>query len=65
MYSYRLAFEHLNKLFEVSSICLDTFSDWCDQRTYTLRSSAALLMLLAALRIRWSSSFPVFICGHL
>ena len=30
----------------------------------TLRSTAALLKLLAALRIRWSSSSLVFICGH-
>ena len=30
----------------------------------TLRSTAALLMLLAPLRIRWSSSSPMFnLCG--
>ena len=33
MYSYRFALQHSSKLFEVSSICLDTFSDSCDQRT--------------------------------
>ena len=30
----------------------------------TLRITAALLMLLAELRIRWNSSFLVLICGH-
>jgi hypothetical protein len=30
----------------------------------TLRSTAALMMLLAELRIRWSSSFLMFTCGH-
>ena len=30
----------------------------------TLRNTAVLLMLLAELRIRWSSSFLVLICGH-
>jgi hypothetical protein len=30
-------FHHSIKLFEVSSICLDTFSDSCDQRTCKLR----------------------------
>ena len=30
----------------------------------TLRSTAALLTFLAALRIHWSSFFLMFICGH-
>jgi hypothetical protein len=62
MHSYRFAVEHSDKLFEVSSICLDTFSDSCDQRTCNLE---ALLMLLAALRIRWSSySLVLTLCVH-
>jgi len=32
-YSYRFAVQNSSKLFEVSSICLDTFSDSCDHRT--------------------------------
>jgi hypothetical protein len=32
----RLAVKHSSKLFKVSSICLDTFSDSCDQRTCNL-----------------------------
>jgi len=36
VYSYRFAVEHSDKLFEVSSICLDKFSDSCDQRTCKL-----------------------------
>jgi hypothetical protein len=31
--SYKFTVQHSNKLFEVSSICWDTFSDSCDQRT--------------------------------
>jgi len=33
MYSYRFVVQHSGKLFEVSSIRLDTFSDSCGQRT--------------------------------
>jgi len=36
MYSYRFAVQHSSKLFEVSSIRLDTFSDSRDQRTCNL-----------------------------
>jgi len=36
MYDHRFAVEHSKKLFEVSSIYLDTFSDKCDQRTCKL-----------------------------
>jgi hypothetical protein len=64
MYSYRFAVEHSYKLFEVSSTYLDTFLIRMTRELVTLRSTAALLMLLAALRIRWSSSSLVFtLCG--
>jgi len=36
MYSYRFAVQHSNKLFEVSFIRLDTFSDECNHRTCNL-----------------------------
>jgi len=36
MYSYRFTVQHSSKLFEVSFICLDKFSDSCDQRTCKL-----------------------------
>jgi hypothetical protein len=36
MYSYRLAVQHPSKLFEVSSVCWDTFYDSFDQRTRKL-----------------------------
>jgi len=36
MYSYRFAVQHSSKLFEVPSICLDTFCDLSDQRTCNL-----------------------------
>ena len=36
MYSYRFVVQHSSKLFEVSSICLDIFSDSCNQRTCKL-----------------------------
>jgi len=42
--------EHSNKLFELSSICLDTFLTRVTRELVALRSTAALLMLLAALR---------------
>jgi len=32
MYSYRFAVQHLGKLFEMSSVCLDALSDSCDLR---------------------------------
>jgi hypothetical protein len=34
--SYKFRVQHSSKLFEVSSICLDNFSDSCDQRTSKL-----------------------------
>jgi len=40
IYSYRFAIEHSNKLFEVSSICLDTFSD---QRTCNLTKHCSVV----------------------
>jgi len=43
MYSYRLAVQHSSKLFEVSSICLDTFSDWCDQRICNLTKHCSVV----------------------
>jgi len=36
MYSYRFAVQHSSKLLEVFSICLDKFSDSCEQRTCNL-----------------------------
>jgi hypothetical protein len=35
--SYKFTVQQSTKLLEVSSICLDTFSDSCDQRTSNLR----------------------------
>jgi hypothetical protein len=32
MYSYKFTVLHSSKLFEVSYICLDNYSDSCDQR---------------------------------
>ena len=60
MYSYRFAFRHSNKLLEVSSVCLDIFSNCVTRELVTLRVTAALVLLHAALRIRWSSSSLVF-----
>jgi len=40
MYSYRLAVEHSKKLLEVSSICMDTFSD---QRTCNLTKPCSVV----------------------
>jgi len=37
---------HSRKFFEVSPVCLEAFSDSCDQRSVNIRSIAALLMLL-------------------
>ena len=36
------AVEHPNKLLEVF-ICLDTFSDWCDQRTSNLMKHCSVV----------------------
>ena len=43
MYSYRLAVQQSNKSFEVTSICLDTFFDLCDQRTCNLRKNCSVV----------------------
>jgi len=37
MYSYKFTVQHSTKLFEVSSIRLDSYSDSCDQRTSNLK----------------------------
>jgi len=36
MYCYRLAPQHSSKLFEMSSVCTDAFSDSCDHGTCNL-----------------------------
>jgi len=41
--SYRFAIQHSRKLFEVFSICLDTFSDWCYQRTCNLAKHCSVV----------------------
>jgi len=43
MYSYRFAVQHSHKLFEVSSVCLHTFSVSCDQRTCNLRKYCSVV----------------------
>jgi len=43
MYSYGFAVEHSDKLFEVSSICLDNFSDLYDQRTCKLTKHCSVV----------------------
>jgi len=43
MYSYRFAVQHSSKLSEVSSICLDKFSDSCDQRTCNLTKHCSVV----------------------
>jgi len=43
MYSYRFALKHSSKLFEVSTICLDTFSGSCDQRTCNLTKHCSVV----------------------
>jgi len=43
MYSHKFAVEHSNKFFEVSSICLDTFSVSCDQRTCNLTKHCSVV----------------------
>jgi len=41
--SYRFAVKHSNKLFEVSSICLDKFPDSFDQRTCKLTKHSGVV----------------------
>ena len=43
MYSCRFAVQHSSKLFEVFSICLDAFSDSCDQRTCKLTKHCSVV----------------------
>jgi len=43
MYSYRFAVQHSNKLFAVSSVCLGTFSDSCEQRTCNLMKHCSVV----------------------
>jgi hypothetical protein len=42
-YVVKCTVEHSNKLFEVSSICLDTFSDSCDQRIGNLTKHCSVV----------------------
>ena len=64
MYSYRFAVQHSSKLSEVSSAWMH-FLPGVTRELVTLRSTAALLMILAELRIRWSSSSIVFtLCAY-
>jgi len=56
MHSYRFAVQHSSKLFEVSSDCLTHFLTRITRELLTFRNTAALLVFLAALRIRCSSS---------
>jgi len=43
MYSFRLAAQHSNKLFKVTSICFDKFSEPCDQRTCKRRKHCSVV----------------------
>jgi len=43
MYSYRFAVQHSGKLFEVSSVCLDAFSDSCGQRSCNLTKHCSVV----------------------
>jgi len=43
MHSYRLAVQHSSNLFEVCSVCLDAFSDSCDQRTCNLTKHCSVV----------------------
>jgi len=43
MYSCRFAVQHSSKLFEVSSVCLDAFSDSCDHRTCNLMKNCSIV----------------------
>jgi len=43
MYSYRFTVQHSSKLLKVSSICLDAYSDWCDQRTCKLTKHCGVM----------------------
>jgi hypothetical protein len=67
MYSHRFAVEHSNKFFEVSSICLDTFSVSCDQRTCKLtkhcsvvdascRAENSLVYFFSRVHLVWTST---------
>jgi len=42
-YSYEFAVEHSDELFQVFSICMDTFSDLCDQRTCNLTEQCSVV----------------------
>jgi len=44
MYSYRFTVQHSSKLFEVSSVCLDGFSDSCDQITCNLTKHCSVVV---------------------
>jgi hypothetical protein len=64
MYGHRFAVEHSNKLFEVSSIYLDTFLTHVTRELVNLWSTAVLLMHLAVLSIRCiSPSLAFILCG--
>ena len=43
MYSYRFAVQHWSRLFEVSSVCFDTFSNLCDQRICNLTKDCSIV----------------------
>jgi len=43
MYIYRFHVQHSNELFKVSSVCLDAFSDTCDQRTCNLMKHCSVV----------------------
>jgi len=43
MYNYRFAVQHSSKLFEVSSVCLDAFTDSCDQITCNLTRHCSIV----------------------
>jgi hypothetical protein len=62
MYSYRFVVQHSHKLFEVSSICLHTFSVSCYQRTCNLTKHCRLFILLRV----WSggAEFRVTLCQY-
>jgi len=43
MYSYRFAVQYSSKLFEVSSVCLDAFSDSCGQKICNLTKHCSIV----------------------
>ena len=53
-------FQHSSKLFEVSSFCLDAFSDSCNQRTCKLMKHCGVVDASCSAENCWSSSFLVF-----